>query len=212
MKRRVVIVEDDKLLREELRREIDRSEGYECVDQIGKAELALKIIPKLEPDLVLMDIELPSMDGIACTAQLKRDYPQLHVLMLTSFEDSDRVFNALKAGVSGYLVKWDSVGNLIERMDEVFEGGSPMTSHIARKVVQYFHRFEPEPTDGQKQLSPREKEILELIAGGFIYKEIAVKLDIGFETVRTYVKNIYEKLHIRSRAEAVVYFTKHPKE
>lgn len=211
MKRRVVIVEDDKQLREELRREIDRSEGYECVDQIGKAELALKIIPTLEPDLVLMDIELPGMDGIACTAQLKRDYPQLHVLMLTSFEDSDRVFNALKAGVSGYLVKWDSVGNLIERMDEVFEGGSPMTSHIARKVVQYFHRFEPEPTDDKKQLSPREMEILELIAGGFIYKEIAVKLDIGFETVRTYVKNIYDKLHIRSRAEAVVYFTKHPK-
>ena len=212
MKRRVVIVEDDKQLREELRREIDRSAGYECVDQIGKAELALKIIPTLEPDLVLMDIELPGMDGIACTAQLKRDYPQLHVLMLTSFEDSERVFNALKAGVSGYLVKWDSVGNLIERMDEVFEGGSPMTSHIARKVVQYFHRFEPEQTGDKKQLSPRETEILELIASGFIYKEIASKLDIGFETVRTYVKNIYEKLHIRSRAEAVVYFTKHPKE
>jgi DNA-binding NarL/FixJ family response regulator len=212
MKKRVVIVEDDKQLREELRREIDRSEGYECVDQIGRAELALKIIPTLEPDLVLMDIELPGMDGIACTAQLKRDYPKLHVLVLTSFEDSDRVFNALKAGVSGYLVKWDTVGNLIERMDEVFQGGSPMTSHIARKVVQYFHRFEPEPTDDKKQLSPREMEILELIAGGFIYKEIAAKLDIGFETVRTYVKNIYEKLHIRSRAEAVVYFTKHPKE
>jgi DNA-binding NarL/FixJ family response regulator len=212
MKKRVVIVEDDKQLREELRREIDRSAGYVCVDQIGKAELALKIIPKLEPDLVLMDIELPGMDGIACTAQLKRDYPKLHVLMLTSFEDSDRVFNALKAGVSGYLVKWDSVGNLIERMDEVFEGGSPMTSHIARKVVQYFHRFEPEQTGDKKQLSPRETEILELIASGFIYKEIAAKLDIGFETVRTYVKNIYEKLHIRSRAEAVVYFTKHPKE
>lgn len=212
MKKRVVIVEDDKQLREELRREIDRSAGYECVDQIGKAELALKIIPKLEPDLVLMDIELPGMDGIACTAQLKRDYPKLHVLMLTSFEDSDRVFNALKAGVSGYLVKWDSVGNLIERLDEVFEGGSPMTSHIARKVVQYFHRFEPEQAGDKKQLSPREMEILELIASGFIYKEIAAKLDIGFETVRTYVKNIYEKLHIRSRAEAVVYFTKHPKE
>ena len=211
MKKRVVIVEDDKRLREELRREIDRSAGYECVDQIGRAELALKIIPKLEPDLVLMDIELPGMDGIACTAQLKRDYPKLHVLVLTSFEDSDRVFNALKAGVSGYLVKWDTVGNLIERMDEVFQGGSPMTSHIARKVVQYFHRFEPESTDDKKQLSPREMEILELIAAGFIYKEIAAKLDIGFETVRTYVKNIYEKLHIRSRAEAVVYFTKHPK-
>lgn len=212
MKRQVVIVEDDKRLREELRREIDRSEGYVCVDQIGSAELALKIIPLLKPDLVLMDIELPGMDGIMCTAQIKRELPDLHVLVLTSFEDSDRVFNALKAGVSGYLVKWDLAGSLLERMDEVFQGGSPMTSHIARKVVQYFHRFEPEPVDDRKQLSPREMEILELIAGGFIYKEIAAKLDIGFETVRTHVKNIYEKLHIRSRAEAVVYFTKHPRE
>lgn len=212
MKKKVVIVEDDKRLREELGRQIDRSEQYECVDQIGSAELALKIIPRLRPHLVLMDIELPGMDGIVCTAQLKRELPDLHVLILTSFEDSDRVFNALKAGVSGYLVKWDLAGSLIERMDEVFLGGSPMTSHIARKVVQYFHQFEPQPVDDRKHLSPREMEILELIAGGFIYKEIAAKLDIGFETVRTYVKNIYEKLQIRSRAEAVVYYTKHTKE
>ena len=211
MKRRVVIVEDDKRLREALRRAIDKSDGYTCVDNFGSGEMALKFIPQLKPDLVLMDIELNGMSGIECTARLKRDMPGLQVMVLTSFEDSDRVFKALKAGVCGYLVKWDAVDHLVDRLDEVFAGGSPISSHIARKVIQFFQQAAPEvPRDDDKrQLSPRELAILELIVEGYICKEIAGKLEISFETVRTHVRHIYEKLHIRTRAEAAVYFTKH---
>ena len=133
--------------------------------------------------------------------------------MLTSFEDSDRVFEALKAGVCGYLVKWDAVDHLVDRLDEVFTGGSPISSHIARKVVQFFQQAAPEvPRDDDKrQLSPKEMAILEMISEGYICKEIADKLDVGFETVRTHIKHIYEKLHVRSRAEAAAYFSRQQK-
>ena len=213
MKRRVVIVEDDKRLREALRRAIDKSAGYTCVDHVGSGEMALKIIPHLKPDLVLMDIELSGMTGIECTARLKRDMPGLQILVLTSFEDSDRVFEALKAGVCGYLVKWDAVDHLVDRLDEVFTGGSPISSHIARKVVQFFQQAAPEAPrdDDKRQLSPREMAILEMISEGYICKEIADKLDVGFETVRTHIKHIYEKLHVRSRAAAAAYFSRQQK-
>jgi len=210
MRKKVVIVEDNRPLRNQLVKVINNSKNYECLDHFGNAELALQIIPKLKPDLVLMDIELPKMDGIACTVQLKRDDPNLLILMLTSFEDTERVFNALKAGACGYLLKSDTtVDKLLGRMDEAFQGGSPMTCHIARKVVQYFHSSNQAiPMTSTTALSTREKEILELLSTGLIYKEIGSKLDISPETVRSHVKNICEKLHVSGRTEAVSIYSR----
>lgn len=214
MKKRVVIVEDNRPLRTQLVRVVNSSKNYECIEHFGSAEMALQIIPQLKPDLVLMDIELPRLDGISCTAQLKRENPDLLVLMLTSFEDTERVFNALKAGACGYLLKTDvTVDKLLSRMDEAFSGGSPMTCHIARKVVQHFHCFHASttPSASTKTLTLREKEILDLLATGLIYKEIASKLDISPETVRSHVKNICERLHVSGRSEAISLYSRQMK-
>lgn len=211
MKRRVIIVEDNRPLRMQLVRVINASKNYECIEHFGSAELALQMIPQLKPELVLMDIELPRMDGISCTAQLKRENPGLLVLMLTSFEDTERVFNSLKAGACGYLLKTDAtVDKLLNRMDEAFLGGSPMTCHIARKVVQYFHCFHANniPQTSTNALTSREKEILDLLTTGLIYKEIGAKLDISPETVRSHVKNICEKLHVSGRTEAISLYSR----
>ena len=152
-----------------------------------------------------MDINLPNMSGIECVSQLKQVAPQTHVLMLTVYEKSDTVFQALRAGASGYLVKRTAPKNLLAAIQDVLNGGSPMSSHIARKVVQYFHQLGPS-TDATKNLSPREREILEMLANGDLYKEIADKLSIGITTVRTHVQHIYGKLQVRTRTEAVAKF------
>ena len=202
MKKTVAIVEDDARLRKQLVQILEDIDDIECVIVCGSAEEALEKIPSKNPDVVLMDIKLPRMSGIQCVAELKKILPEVQVIMVTVYEDSDRIFKALKAGASGYLVKSGPPEQLIAAIRDVFAGGAPMSGHIARKVVQHFHLMGPASSEADN-LSPREKQVLDLLAMGFIYKEIGSKLDIGTETVRTYVKNICQKMHVRSRLEAV---------
>lgn len=199
----VVIVEDDRGLREQLIQILNTAPDIRCMGAFGSAEEALQhLSAKLRPDVVLMDIKLPGMSGIDCVAELKRLLPELQIIMVTVYEDSERIFRALKAGASGYLVKSSPPSQLLEAIRDVFRGGAPMSSHIARKVVQHFHMVGPSPQEAE-DLSPREREVLDLLASGYIYKEIGDKLNIGVETVRTYVKNICQKMHVRNRLEAV---------
>ena len=202
MKKTVALVEDDARLRKQLVQILEDIDDIECVIVCASAEEALEKIPSKNPDVVLMDIKLPRMSGIQCVAELKRILPEVQVIMVTVYEDSDRIFKALKAGASGYLVKSGPPEQLIAAIRDVFAGGAPMSGHIARKVVQHFHLMGPAPSEADN-LSPREKQVLDLLAMGFIYKEIGGKLDIGTETVRTYVKNICQKMHVRGRVEAV---------
>jgi DNA-binding NarL/FixJ family response regulator len=202
MKKTVALVEDDARLRKQLVQILEDIDDIECVIVCASAEEALEKIPSKSPDVVLMDIKLPRMSGIQCVAELKRILPEVQVIMVTVYEDSDRIFKALKAGASGYLVKSGPPEQLIAAIRDVFAGGAPMSGHIARKVVQHFHVLGPAPSEADN-LSPREKQVLDLLAMGFIYKEIGGKLDIGTETVRTYVKNICQKMHVRGRVEAV---------
>jgi DNA-binding NarL/FixJ family response regulator len=202
MARSVIVVEDDAGLREQLVKILNSAPGICCVGACPSAEEALRVIPARKPDVVLMDIRLPAMSGIDCVAALKPILPALQIIMLTVYEDSESIFRALKAGASGYLVKSSPPAKLLEAIVDVSKGGAPMSSPIARKVVQHFHLAGPAPSRAQ-ELSPREGEVLDLLASGYIYKEIGDKLGIGTETVRTYVKNICEKMHVRSRLEAV---------
>ena len=202
MKKTVAIVEDDARLRAQLVQILEDIDDIECVIVCASAEEALEKIPSKNPDVVLMDIKLPRMSGIQCVAELKRILPEVQVIMVTVYEDSDRIFKALKAGASGYLVKSGPPEQLIAAIRDVFAGGAPMSGHIARKVVQHFHVLGPAPSEADN-LSPREKQVLDLLAMGFIYKEIGGNLNIGTETVRTYVKNICQKMHVRGRVEAV---------
>jgi len=202
MKKTVALVEDDARLRKQLVQILEDIDDIECVIVCASAEEALEKIPSKNPDVVLMDIKLPRMSGIQCVAELKRILPEVQVIMVTVYEDSERIFKALKAGASGYLVKSGPPEQLIAAIRDVFAGGAPMSGHIARKVVQHFHLMGPATSEADN-LSPREKQVLDLLAMGFIYKEIGGKLDIGTETVRTYVKNICQKMHVRGRVEAV---------
>ena len=202
MNKSVVIVEDDRALRQQILDILGTASDIRCIGAFASAEEALKAIPAKTPDVVLMDIKLPGMSGIDCVAKLKRMLPSLQIIMVTIFEDSERIFRALKAGASGYLVKSRPPEQLLEAIRDVHSGGSPMSSHIARKVVQHFHLLDPSPKEAEN-LSPREEQVLDLLACGFIYKEIGDKLNISVETVRTYVKNICNKMHVRNRLEAV---------
>lgn len=202
MARSVIVVEDDAGLREQLVKILNSAPRIRCVGACASAEEALEVIPARKPDVVLMDIRLPASSGIECVAALKQILPNLPILMLTVYEDSESIFRALKAGANGYLIKSSPPSKLLEAIADVAKGGAPMSSPIARKVVQHFHLVGPAPSCAQ-DLSPREREVLELLASGYIYKEIGDKLGIGTETVRTYVKNICEKMHVRSRLEAV---------
>jgi DNA-binding NarL/FixJ family response regulator len=201
----VSIVEDNDQLRATLARVISRAEGFQCLGQYGSAEAALAALPAEKPNVVLMDINLPGMNGVECVRQLKQIAPQTQAVMLTVYEDTDNIFNALAAGASGYLLKRTTSAELLAAVREVSQGGSPMTTHIARKVVQSFQRpaASAQPTE---DLSPREKEVLDCLAQGFLYKEIADKLGISYETVHTYIRRIYEKLQVRTRTEAVAKF------
>lgn len=201
MKIRVAIIEDEIEIRQSLSLIIDGSEGFECKNCFSNAEDAIESIPKLELDVVLTDINLPGKSGIECISELKPKCPNINFLICTSFEDSETVFKALKAGASGYLTKTTQPSKLLDSIVEIYNGGSPMSSHIARKVVSSFNQVQAS-TDLEK-LTSREKEILELLSKGLRYKEIADKLFLSTETVRTHIRNIYEKLQVNSRTDAL---------
>lgn len=203
----VSIVEDNEQLRTTLARVIGRAEGFKCVSHYGDAESALVGLSRDKPMVVLMDINLPGINGVECVRKLKQLMPEIQVVMLTVYEDTDNIFNALAAGAAGYLLKRTKSAELIQAIREVHRGGSPMTTHIARKVTQSFQRAGPssQPTEN---LSEREQEVLDCLSQGFLYKEIAEKLGISYETVHTYIRRIYEKLQVRTRTEAVAKFLK----
>ena len=197
----VSIVEDDAQTRKILAGWISRSPGFRLVGEWGDAESSLASLNDKKPNVVLMDINLPGMSGVEAVKKLKPGLPATQFVMLTVYEDSDHIYNALAAGATGYLLKQTPRQELLNALEEVHRGGSPMTSNIARMVVQSFRQI-PAVTDSE-DLSPREQEVLDLLARGYLYKEIAERLNISVPTVNTYVRRMYEKLHVRSRAQAV---------
>lgn len=201
MKYRVAFVEDDPELAEGIKQFITESESCELVAWFSNAEDALKGIPKAKPDVVLMDIHLPGISGIECIAQLKPQHPTIEFLMCTSFEDSESVFKALKVGATGYLVKSAKASVILDAIEEVMRGGAPMSSQIARKLVQSFQPKEPK--NEFEKLSKRELEIAELLAKGYRYKQIADQLFVSTDTVRTHIYNMYQKLQVNSKTEAI---------
>ena len=205
MSTKVAIVEDNAEIRQEWARLIGATPGLECVSVCDQAETALRQLPLLRPDVVLMDVGLPGMSGIDCTALLHQALPKTRILMVTVFNDSSRIFKALQAGASGYLLKGVGGDELLRAITDVMQGGAPMTGAIARKVIESFQR----PTVSREQdtsLSPREGEILAWLARGYTNKEIGDHLAISTNTVGVHLQHIYKKLHVRSRMEAV---TKH---
>ena len=201
----IALVEDSAPMRRNLERMLRRARGVRCVCACGTAEEALQQVPRLKPDVVLMDINLPGASGIECTARLKMQLPDMQVIMLTVYEDTASIFSALKAGACGYLLKRSSPGEILDAVTTVQTGGAPMTSEIARKIVMTFQS--PAPSTGDAAtLSVREQEILELLSQGQVSKEVADQLGISYHTVRVHTKHIYEKLHVRSRSEAVLKF------
>ncbi len=204
MRIKVSIVEDDTRLRESLSIVISGAEGFRCLSTYPTGEAAVKEMPRDWPDVVLMDINLPQMSGIECVPKLKAMRPQLHVIMLTVYVDAEKIFQSLQAGASGYLIKQTRPAEILEAITDVQRGGAPMSHMIAKKVVEYFQKRKS--SNEAENLTKRENEILTLLAKGCQDKEIAEMLGLSFFTVRGYIKNIYEKLHVRSRAEAVAKF------
>lgn len=201
----VSIVEDNRDTRDTLAALLHGATTLRCLSTYATGEKALIGIPAENPDVALVDINLPGMSGIECVAKLKAKLPQLHVLMLTTYEESDLIFDSLRAGANGYLLKSMPPDELIAAFEEVQAGGAPMSMQIARKVVQHFHRAQSSDAEVEK-LSPREYEVLALLAQGRLYKEIADQLGISLGTVRTHQRRIYEKLHVQSRTEATLKF------
>ncbi len=202
----VCVVDDNKDLRNALEEIISMSEGYSCVSTIGTAEGAIVQIPLLNPDVVLMDINLGSeASGIDCVRTLKPQTPNTNYMMCTVYEEDEKIFEALSAGASGYILKKTAPARLLEAIRELYQGGAPMSSQIARKVVAAFQikGAKTEDAAGLSELSNREREILEQLSKGLMYKEIAAELFISAETVRKHVYHIYEKLHVSNRIEAV---------
>jgi len=200
---KVAIVEDNEKIREGLAVLIGGSEGFYCSATYETAEEALRGIPSLNPDVVLMDIHLPKMSGIECVEKLKEKSPDLQVMMLTVYEDDEKVFKSILAGATGYILKRTPPAELLEAIRELHEGGSPMSDQIARKVVQAFQEMGRSSKETEN-LSDREMEILSYLAKGYHDKEIADKFFLSVKTVRTHLRNIYQKLHVRSRTEAVL--------
>jgi RNA polymerase sigma factor (sigma-70 family) len=199
---RVAIVEDDSKLLSTLSKLIGTDSEFEVKGGFPTTAAALAGIPKLNPDIVILDINLPDANGVECARQLKSICPNLQILMLTVYEDTESVFSALRAGASGYLLKQTPIEELLAALREIYRGGSPMSSHVARKVVQSF-KEDDVVNHEVESLSPREREVLELVAEGCLFKEIAEKLGVSFGTIHTYCRRIYDKLHVRSRAQAV---------
>jgi DNA-binding NarL/FixJ family response regulator len=198
----VSIVEDDVKARGSLARLIDSTKGFCCVSQHPDAENAIKEIPVIKPEVVLMDIDLPGMDGVECVRHLKQLLPAVQIVVLTVHENTNSIFGALTAGASGYLLKRSSPAQIIEAIRDVHGGGAPMSSQIARKVVASFQKVTKSVQEYEK-LSAREKQVLGLLAKGLLYQEIAENLKITYATVHTHVRHVYEKLRVRSRTEAV---------
>jgi DNA-binding NarL/FixJ family response regulator len=198
----VSIVEDDAQARRILGGWISGAAGFRLAGDWGDAESALALLQERKPDVVLMDINLPGMSGVEAVKKLKPVLPQTQFVMLTVYQDADHIYDALAGGATGYLLKQTSPEELLGAVEEVHRGGSPMTSSIARKVVQTFKQTSV-PVPECETLSPREQEVLGLLARGYLYKEIADRLNISKPTVNTYVRRMYEKLHVRSRRQAI---------
>ncbi len=205
MRIKVSIVEDDREISEGMAFLINSSETAVCISTHPTAEEALKQIPILKPNVVLMDIKLQQMSGIDCTRKLKGLLPQVQILMLTMYEDSELVFNSILAGASGYLVKRTPPAKVLEAIQEISNGASPMSGRIARMMVEHFRNMK-RAAPQLENLSKREQEVLELLAKGYRYKEIADQLTMSFDTVRSHLRSIYDKLHVHSRTEAVAKF------
>jgi DNA-binding NarL/FixJ family response regulator len=202
---RIAIVEDNKIIRESLMEFVQADAECECVCACATAKEALKELPKHQPDIVLMDIQLPDVSGIECTARLKQLMPSVQIIIVTVYEDTERIFKALRAGACGYLLKRSSNTELISAIHEVRQGGAPMSREIARKVILSFQ--EPVATTTEVEgLSPREREILELVAAGLPNKQIAARIGLTDGTVRWHLRHVYNKLHVRSRTEAALKF------
>jgi DNA-binding NarL/FixJ family response regulator len=200
---RIAIVEGNRVTRKKLVSSVETDPECECVFACATAKEALKGIPKHQPNIVLMDIQLPDISGIACTARLKQLLPSLHIIMVTVYEDSRRIFQALRAGASGYLLKRCSSEELVAAIHEVEQGGAPMSREIAHKVIASFQK-KGRTTTEVEGLSPREREILELLAAGFANKEIAARIGLTERTVRWHLLHVYNKLHVHSRTEAAL--------
>jgi DNA-binding NarL/FixJ family response regulator len=199
----ISIVEDQDEMRESLVEWLANAPGLRCVGAHANAQEALRGIPVEKPDVVLMDINLPGMNGIQCVSRLKERLPKTQVLMLTTYDESDLIFDSLRAGANGYLLKNMPREELVQAVEQVHAGGAPMSLQIARRVINFFHENKKPDTD-LEQLTAREQDILRLLAKGHLYKEIADQLSISMSTVRTHVSAVYEKLHVHSRTEATV--------
>ena len=204
MKTQVAIVEDRAGICEELRQLIDETQDLACCCVCRNPDSALQRLPAARPDVILMDIEMPNGSGIRCTAQMKRLLPTAQILMFTVHDDPDTIIEALEAGASGYLLKSAPGQEIVAAIRDVQNQGAPMSREVARKLIHSFHRPIAQPVEGDEPLSPREQEILELLGDGLLYKEISDRLSIKLDTVGTHIKNIYRKLHVRSRTEAVM--------
>jgi DNA-binding NarL/FixJ family response regulator len=204
---RIAVIEDDKTVREGLQMLLNGSPGFYCIAAYSSGEDALAGLPEILPDVVLMDINLPGINGIECILKLKEQDLPLLFIMLTVFEDADAIFRSLSAGACGYLLKHTPPAKLLEAIQDVYHGGSPMSGEIARKVVQSFQQSAIK-SGTNVSLTKREEEILGFLAQGFFYKEIAGSLSISVETVRTHIRNIYEKLQVRTRTEAILKYLK----
>ncbi len=202
----VAIVEDNHDFRATLECYVNEAPGFRCVCACSTSEEALQTIPRLAPEVVLMDIHLPNMSGVDCTRRLKELCPSVQILILTVYEDNERIFGALKAGAGGYLLKRADPAEILQAIQEVKTGGAPMSSQIARRVVQSFREGPNEASKALERLSQREEEILQHLSKGYCTKEIAEHLSVSVNTVRSHLQHIYDKLHVRSRTEAVLKF------
>jgi DNA-binding NarL/FixJ family response regulator len=200
---RVCIVEDNDDMRESVAQVLNQTPGVQCMNTYASAEAAVRDLPAQKPDVALVDINLPGMNGIECVSRLKARLPQLQVLMLTRYEQSDMIFDSIRAGASGYLLKHTPADELIRAVEQVHAGGAPMTMQIARKVISHFQQIQ-KPASEVEKLTPREQEVLTLLAKGYLYKEIAGNLGISINTLRNHLRTIYDKLHVHSRTEATV--------
>lgn len=202
---RIALVEDNPKLRKSLSTLLNSTEDLQCVAACADGEEALRRLSSAAPDIVLMDIHLPGMNGIECVARLAELLPQVRIVMLTAFESSDEIFDSLAAGAHGYLLKSTAPEQLLDSIREVAAGGSPISGSVARKIVDFFRNKPPVPENKDMDvLAPREREVLKLLAEGCPYKQIAATMQVSVGTIRTYIERIYQKLHVHSRTEAVV--------
>src|SRR5580692_11472323 len=200
---KICIVEDNADMREGVAQLLNQAPGLRCLSTYASGEAAVRDLPSQKPDVALVDIHLPGMSGIECVAKLKAQLPQLQVLMLTRYEQSDMIFDSIRAGATGYLLKRTAAAELVQAVEQVHAGGAPMTMQIARKVINYFQQI-PKPSSEVGTLTPREKEVLALLAKGYVYKKIAADLGISINTLRIHLRAVYDKLHVHSRTEATV--------